>query len=126
MATDTEPPPRDSSTKDVRASGLVVEDRVVGSGKTAAPGRRVSVHYEGFLEDGTKFDSSVDRGRPFEIELGKNRVIKGWEEGLPGMRVGGRRRLTIPAALGYGARGAGGKIPPNSTLIFEIELLEVQ
>jgi FKBP-type peptidyl-prolyl cis-trans isomerase len=105
---------------------LVVEDHVVGQGEVAAAGRTVSVHYEGFLEDGTKFDSSVDRGRAFEMGLGKNHVIKGWEEGLPGMRVGGRRRLTIPPALGYGARGRPGKIPPNAVLIFEIELLEVK
>ncbi len=104
----------------------MIEDLVVGQGAEAVVGRRVVVHYDGTLTDGSKFDSSVDRGRPFNFELGKNHVIKGWEQGVPGMRVGGRRRLTIPPDLGYGAKGARSKIPPNSTLIFEIELLEVK
>jgi FKBP-type peptidyl-prolyl cis-trans isomerase FkpA len=111
------------------ASGLIIDDLVVGTGATAAAGRQVSVHYTGWLlfggEKGRKFDSSKDRGDPFEFPLGAGHVIKGWDEGVQGMKVGGSRKLTIPPALGYGARGAGGVIPPNATLIFEVELLEV-
>ena len=108
------------------ASGLGIEDLVVGDGATAAPGQRVSVHYTGWLENGTKFDSSKDRGEPFMFSLGRGEVIRGWDEGVSGMKVGGRRKLTIPAALGYGTRGAGGVIPPNATLLFEVELLGVR
>lgn len=107
------------------ASGLVIEDLSVGAGEAAATGRRVTVHYTGWLADGTKFDSSRDRGDPFVFPLGGRRVIAGWDEGVQGMRVGGVRKLTIPPALGYGARGAGGVIPPNATLVFEVELLGV-
>ena len=108
-------------------SGLQYEDTVVGDGATAASGQHVTVHYTGWLyQDGAagrKFDSSKDRGQPFEFSLGAGMVIRGWDEGVAGMRVGGTRRLVIPPALGYGARGAGGVIPPNATLLFEVELL---
>ena len=107
------------------ASGLVIEELVVGSGAAAAAGQKVSVHYTGWLTNGTKFDSSKDRGDPFVFPLGKGHVIKGWDEGVAGMKVGGKRKLTIPSALGYGASGAGGVIPPNATLVFEVELLAV-
>ena len=109
------------------ASGLQYEDAVVGTGAEAQPGRNVTVHYTGWLyEDGAqgeKFDSSKDRGEPFIFPLGGGMVIKGWDEGVQGMREGGTRTLIIPASLGYGARGAGGVIPPNATLLFEVELL---
>jgi FKBP-type peptidyl-prolyl cis-trans isomerase FkpA len=108
------------------ASGLVIEELTVGSGDLAAAGRHVTVHYTGWLTDGTKFDSSKDRNDPFAFPLGGRRVIAGWDEGVQGMRVGGVRKLTIPPALGYGARGAGGVIPPNATLVFEVELLGVR
>jgi FKBP-type peptidyl-prolyl cis-trans isomerase FkpA len=106
-------------------SGLQIEDLKVGDGDTAAAGQHVTVHYTGWLTDGRKFDSSKDRGDPFDFPLGGRRVIAGWDEGVQGMRVGGVRKLTIPPELGYGARGAGGVIPPNATLVFEVELLEV-
>ncbi len=104
-------------------SGLVIEDVVVGDGAEASAGQTVSVHYTGWLTNGTKFDSSKDRDEPFEFELGGRRVIAGWDEGVQGMKIGGTRKLTIPPDLGYGARGAGGVIPPNATLVFEVELL---
>jgi FKBP-type peptidyl-prolyl cis-trans isomerase FkpA len=107
------------------ASGLLIEDLTVGTGTVAASGQHVTVHYTGWLADGTKFDSSKDRSQPFVFPLGGQRVIQGWDEGVQGMRVGGVRKLTIPPALGYGARGAGGVIPPNATLVFEVELLGV-
>jgi FKBP-type peptidyl-prolyl cis-trans isomerase FkpA len=106
-------------------SGLGIEDITVGEGPAAEAGHHVSVHYTGWLENGTKFDSSKDRFEPFDFPLGRGHVIKGWDEGVAGMKVGGVRKLTIPAQLGYGARGAGGVIPPNATLIFEVELLGV-
>jgi len=105
------------------ASGLQYKEIKAGSGATAKAGNLVSVHYTGWLTDGTKFDSSKDRNEPFEFNLGAGQVIKGWDEGVQGMQVGGVRKLTIPAALGYGARGAGGVIPPNATLVFEVEFL---
>jgi FKBP-type peptidyl-prolyl cis-trans isomerase len=105
-------------------SGLKYIDLVEGTGALPKPGQRVTVHYTGTLEDGTKFDSSRDRGRPFQFQLGVGQVIKGWDEGLSSMKVGGRRQLIIPPELGYGARGAGGIIPPNATLIFDVELLK--
>ena len=104
-------------------SGLVIEELVAGGGAAAAAGQRVSVHYTGWLTDGKKFDSSRARGEPFVFPLGRGQVIRGWDEGVAGMKVGGKRKLTIPPALGYGARGAGGVIPPNATLMFEVELL---
>jgi len=107
-------------------TGLKYEDVVVGEGTTATAGQTVRVHYTGWLIDGTKFDSSLDRDDPFSFPLGKGRVIRGWDEGVQGMRVGGRRKLTIPPQLGYGRTGAGGVIPPNATLIFEVELLEIR
>lgn len=107
-------------------SGLKYTDVKVGTGAEAKPGETVSVHYTGWLTNGTKFDSSKDRGQPFTFPLGAGRVIKGWDEGVAGMKTGGVRKLTIPPELGYGARGAGGVIPPNATLVFEVELLGVQ
>ena len=105
---------------------LIKEDTKVGTGDEAVVGKAVSVHYTGWLTDGTKFDSSKDRGTPFSFTLGSGQVIKGWDQGVAGMKVGGIRKLTIPPELGYGARGAGGVIPPNATLVFEVELLGVQ
>ena len=106
-------------------SGLQIEEITVGEGTVAEAGKSVSVHYSGYLTDGTKFDSSVDRNDPFQFRLGAGMVIKGWDEGVAGMKIGGKRKLTIPAELGYGAYGAGGVIPPNATLVFDVELLEV-
>ena len=108
------------------ADGLKYTDDVVGTGTEALAGKTVSVHYTGWLTDGTKFDSSKDRGQPFSFPLGAGRVIKGWDEGVAGMKVGGKRTLVIPPELGYGARGAPGAIPPNATLKFEVELLDVK
>jgi FKBP-type peptidyl-prolyl cis-trans isomerase len=106
-------------------SGLEYSDIVVGTGATAVPGKPVSVHYTGWLTNGDKFDSSLDRGKPFVFTLGEGQVIKGWDEGVAGMKAGGKRQLRIPPALGYGDSGAGGAIPPKATLIFDVELLEV-
>jgi FKBP-type peptidyl-prolyl cis-trans isomerase len=105
------------------ATELVIEDIRVGDGAVATAGQTVSVHYTGTLTDGKKFDSSHDRGQPFKFKLGGGQVIKGWDQGVAGMKIGGLRKLTIPPHLGYGARGAGGVIPPNATLVFEVELL---
>ena len=116
-------------TQTTTASGLVIDDIEVGTGDTAEKGRMVSVHYTGWLynngEQGAKFDSSRDRNDAFAFSLGAGMVIKGWDEGVQGMKVGGQRTLIIPAGLGYGARGAGGVIPPNATLKFDVELLKV-
>ena len=108
------------------ASGLGYLDLVEGSGARPKTGDTVSVHYTGWFKSGAKFDSSLDRGAPFEFPVGKGRVIKGWDEGVISMKVGGKRRLIIPAHLGYGDRGAGGVIPPGATLIFEVELLDIR
>lgn len=109
--------------------GLIIEDVTVGSGELALAGKTVTVHYTGWLleggRQGKKFDSSRDRNDPFAFPLGGGRVIRGWDEGVAGMKIGGTRKLTIPPALGYGARGAGSVIPPHATLLFEVELLKV-
>jgi FKBP-type peptidyl-prolyl cis-trans isomerase FkpA len=106
-------------------SGLKYEDITEGDGDMAEAGQMVTVHYTGWLTDGNKFDSSKDRNDPFKFKLGAGNVIRGWDEGVAGMKVGGTRKLTIPANLGYGAQGAGGVIPPNATLVFEVELLGI-
>ena len=107
-------------------SGLQYEELQVGSGASPQPGQNVTVHYTGWLKDGSKFDSSVDRGSPFQFRIGQGQVIKGWDEGVMSMKVGGKRRLIIPPELGYGQRGAAGAIPPNATLVFEVELLDTK
>jgi FKBP-type peptidyl-prolyl cis-trans isomerase FkpA len=107
------------------ASGLTIEDTVIGKGAAATAGRDVTVHYAGWLADGTQFDSSREKEDPFQFTLGKKEVMDGWEEGLRGMKVGGTRKLTIPPELAYGEDGAGDTIPPNATLTFEVELLAV-
>ncbi|HWZ59198.1 MAG TPA: FKBP-type peptidyl-prolyl cis-trans isomerase [Gemmatimonadaceae bacterium] len=107
------------------ASGLAYQDKKVGTGAAATAGKMVSVHYTGWLPDGTKFDSSRDRNEPFDFPLGAGHVIAGWDEGVAGMKVGGRRLLVIPPSLGYGAGGTG-PIPPNATLVFDVELLGVK
>ena len=110
----------------VSASGLEYDDLVEGTGVSPQSGQTAVVHYTGTLTNGKKFDSSVDRGQPFSFTIGRGQVIAGWDEGVATMKVGGKRKLTIPPNLGYGARGAGGVIPPNATLVFEAELLEVR
>lgn len=107
-------------------SGLIIENIKVGDGIEAVAGKMVSVHYTGWLTDGCKFDSSLDRDEAFEFKLGARQVISGWDEGVQGMKVGGIRKLTILPELGYGKRGAGGVIPPDATLVFEVELLDVR
>ena len=112
-------------TARITDSGLKIEELEEGSGETASAGMNVTVHYTGWLENGNKFDSSLDRDDPFRFTLGRGMVIRGWDEGVEGMKTGGRRKLTIPAHLGYGSAGAGGVIPPNAVLIFEVHLLDV-
>ena len=120
------PPAVDSNVETVTtASGLQYQDTSPGSGAEVKAGDTVSVHYTGWLTDGTKFDSSLDRDKPFQLQVGAGGVIQGWDEGLVGMKVGGERRLTIPAALAYGEAGSPPVIPPNATLIFDIKLLEI-
>lgn len=116
----------DLGSMEERPGGLHVEDVEVGSGAEATDGQLVVVHYTGWLADGTRFDSSRDAGVPFEVVVGQGNVIQGWDQGIPGMREGGRRKLVIPPELAYGASGAGGVIPPNATLVFDVELLEVR
>lgn len=116
----------DSAASTTTASGLQINDLVVGTGEEAQAGARVSVHYTGWLTDGTKFDSSVDRGVPFEFVLGQGQVIAGWDEGVASMKVGGKRKLTIPPDLAYGDRAVGALIPAGATLVFEVELLGVR
>ena len=118
---------------DAKITELIKTDTKVGTGKEAVNNKLVIVHYTGWLYDpkapknrGTKFDSSVDRGQPFDFMLGAGQVIKGWDQGVAGMKVGGHRTLIIPSEMGYGARGAGGAIPPNATLMFDVELLDVK
>lgn len=119
------PPPIDKQPQ-MTPSGLQYIDVVQGTGDEARAGQRVTVHYTGWLTNGQKFDSSRDRNDPFQFGLGRGQVIAGWDNGVQGMRVGGQRRLIIPPDLGYGPQGAGGVIPPNATLIFDVELLKVQ
>ena len=107
-------------------SGLQYEDLVPGSGASPSPGKKVVVHYTGWLTDGKKFDSSLDKNEPFSFVIGAGQVIPGWDEGVMTMKIGGKRKLVIPAALGYGAAGAGGLIPPNATLVFEVLLLDIR
>jgi FKBP-type peptidyl-prolyl cis-trans isomerase FkpA len=114
------------ATEVTMQDGLKYTDEQVGTGAVATPGKTAVVHYTGWLLDGTKFDSSRDRNQPFSFPIGAGQVIKGWDEGVAGMKVGGKRTLIVPPALGYGARGAGGVIPPNATLKFEVELLDVR
>ena len=114
----------DSNTAPSTGGTLVVEDLVVGTGATAAAGDTVTVHYIGTFTNGTKFDSSYDRGTPYAFPVGAGQVIAGWDRGVPGMKVGGKRRLTIPPDLAYGSQGRG-TIPPNTTLVFEIDLLSI-
>ena len=115
-----------SATEVTLQDGLKYTDDQVGTGAVATAGKTAVVHYTGWLMDGTKFDSSVDRNQPFSFALGAGQVIKGWDEGVAGMKVGGKRTLIVPPALGYGARGAGNVIPPNATLKFEVQLLDVR
>ncbi len=124
MALKTSPKP--STTSASSSAQLKIEDTKQGSGVAVKSGDTVVMNYTGTLEDGTKFDSSLDRGQPFETKIGTGEVIKGWDQGIPGMKVGGKRRLTIPPELGYGAEGSPPKIPPNSTLIFDVELLQIK
>lgn len=121
-----EPAPSVTNQTVTTASGLQYIDRVVGTGRQTEPGDIATVHYTGWLADGTKFDSSRDRGEPFSFRVGAGRVIKGWEEGVGTMRIGGTRTLIIPPDLAYGPRGAGKVIPPNATLTFEVELLDLR
>ena len=113
-------------TEVTTSSGLKYIDEIIGYGNSPEVGDMVTVHYTGTLEDGTKFDSSVDRNQPFQFEIGVGRVIKGWDEGVLTMKIGGKRKLIIPSELGYGSSGAGDAIPPNATLIFEVELVDIK
>jgi FKBP-type peptidyl-prolyl cis-trans isomerase FkpA len=116
---------KQNMSEKITDSGLKYDDITEGDGDVATAGQMVTVHYTGWLTDGSKFDSSKDRNDPFRFKLGAGNVIRGWDEGVAGMKIGGTRKLTIPAHLGYGAQGAGGVIPPNATLVFEVELLGI-
>ena len=116
----------DLSAMTKQPSGLYIQEVAPGNGAEATSGKQVAVHYTGTLVDGRKFDSSHDRGEPIQFPLGTGRVIKGWDEGIAGMKVGGKRKLVIPPELGYGSRGAGADIPPNATLVFDVELMDVK
>ena len=127
VETKTESTPMDTTINNSTDSGkLIIEDTKVGTGREAKSGDTVVMQYTGTLVDGTKFDSSYDHGAPFTTQIGVGAVIKGWDEGVPGMKIGGKRKLTIPPDLGYGSTGAGAAIPPNATLIFEVELLDIK
>jgi len=115
-----------SQTEQTTPSGLKFVDEVEGTGASPETGQTVTVHYTGTLTDGKKFDSSKDRNEPFSFTIGVGQVIKGWDEGVASMKIGGKRKLTIPAELGYGSRGAGGVIPPNATLLFDVELIGIK
>ena len=115
-----------SQTEQTTPSGLKFVDEVEGTGASPETGQTVTVHYTGTLTDGKKFDSSRDRNEPFSFTIGVGQVIKGWDEGVASMKIGGKRKLTIPADLGYGSRGAGGVIPPNATLLFDVELISIK
>lgn len=124
--TETQTAKEASGKVETTATGLKIEEVSVGTGRTPTHGQTAVVHYTGWLTNGKKFDSSRDRGQTFEFKLGTGQVIKGWDEGVASMKVGGRRKLTIPPALGYGAQGTGGVIPPDSTLIFDVELIDLK
>ena len=123
---DAKPDPKVEATAAPELGTLQIKDELIGTGDEAVSGKRVTVHYTGRLIQGKKFDSSVDRNEPFTFSLGKGQVIQGWDVGVAGMKVGGKRQLVIPPHMGYGASGAGGVIPPNATLVFDVELLEVK
>lgn len=125
-STTTSTAPATTAAQSAPAAELKIEDIKVGTGTEAVAGKRVTVHYTGTLTNGTKFDSSVDRKQPFTFNLGAGQVIQGWDKGVAGMKIGGKRKLTIPPNLGYGANGAGNVIPPNATLLFDVELLKVE
>ena len=126
ITTTAEPATSSAKPKTMETDKLIITDERVGTGAETVAGKKITVNYSGTLTDGTKFDSSYDRGTPFTFNLGAGEVIQGWDQGFAGMKVGGKRKLTIPASLGYGSQGAGGLIPPNATLIFEVELLSVE
>jgi FKBP-type peptidyl-prolyl cis-trans isomerase len=126
MAAVNDSPAKVSGGPKATASGVQYWEIKPGTGAAAANGKTVTIHYTGFLEDGKKFDSSVDRGRPFSFHMGEGSVIKGWDDGIAGMKVGGKRQLKVPPAAAYGDQGKGGVVPPNATLIFDVQLVDVK